>query len=445
MIAMLDRHAERAVLGGLVRDPRCVERLGRLHGDDFGDPKLGRLYRLIRRRIARGLPVDEVALPDAVVAEGGADRFGGLDVLLSLPDGCPSVASVGHYSGIVREHAERRRLRSALAVGLEGLLHRGQTLPDIRRALAAALDEGTTSDGSGWTTIGDAIEAALGGIQERQEGGVSGVVPSFDALRELVPSLDPGRLYLLAARPAMGKSALAGQIAIAAAKAGHGVGALVLEMPCSEMAERHLLEATGINGMDLRRGEVDQRAWDSLIDAAEALQGLPVYYADRSDVTIDDIRSEVRALHRRLKDGSTPLRLVVLDYLQLVDTESRGQSNHSVAIGRISRGLKIMAKELDVAVLALSQLNRDCEKRENKRPVIADLRDSGCLEQDADSVIFVYRDQVYNEDSADVGFAEVIVSKQRNGGLGTARLRFESGCIRFSDPPPLVCDHEWTQ
>lgn len=432
--ASYDRHAEQAVLGCLMRDEAVLHHLGRLEPADFGDPGLGQLFDLVRSRIAAGEPVDEVALPAALMQS----PIPGVELVevLGLPDVPPSTVAASSYGEIVREHANRRRLRAVLADALQRVDGDRRSAAEVRAELMAQLDDealAADAPADSWVHLSDALGAALDTIAERQAPDrTPGVPMPWRDVRLLVPALDRGRLYLLAARPAMGKSAIAAGIATPTAMQGIGVAAFVLEMTPSEWAERNLLAATGLDGLDVRRGRVDQRAWDLLLEAGENLASLPMYLCARTDVTIDAIRTQVRHVARRLEHDGHPLGLVVVDYLQLVDAKVRRGESYATAVGRISRGLKIMAVELNVAVLALSQLNRQCEQRANHRPLLADLRDSGSLEQDADAVLFVYRDEVYDEDSPDRGLAEVIVAKQRNGPKGMAKLRFEPSCTRFS-------------
>ncbi len=399
--------------------------------DDFYKPAHAHIFRAVSDLYARGEPVDAVTVADELSRAGLLELIGGPATLVTLAAETPSVANAGRYARIVEEHALLRRLIGAATeiaeIGYDvpedvaGALDRAETLV-FEVAQRRATD--TTKP------LKELLAQALDNLEtlfERHEA-ITGVPTGYRDLDERLSGLQPSNLVIVGARPGMGKTSFALGLAAHAA-VERRIPALVfsLEMSHLELTQRMLCAEARVDSTRMRNGRLLESDWPKISQAIGRLGEAPLYIDDNPNLTVMDIRAKARRLASR-----TGLGLVVVDYLQLMSGRSSAE-NRQVEVAEISRGLKILARELDVPVVALSQLSRNLETRADKRPVLADLRESGSLEQDADVVLFLYRDELYNSESADRGIAEVIVAKHRNGPTGVTQLAFLDHFARFAN------------
>ena len=375
---------------------------------------------------------DSITVPERIGRDGRVDDFGGLAYVVQLVDHVPSTANLGHYAAVIREKAI---LREVIATATS-LRDNAFTQPkDVATLLEGALRQmqtiGERNAARNWHQVSLIVDDEVVRIQELSESseGLTGTSTGFLDLNEKLAGLHPTDLLILAARPAMGKTALALNIAQNAALIdGVGVGLFSLEMSRGQLVTRMLCCQARVEAGRVRTGKLTADDWERLLDASDALRKASIYIDDTPGVNITDLR--IRA--KQLKAAQPNLGLVVIDYLQLMQGEDPRASRQQ-QISDISRGLKILAKDLEIPVLALSQLNRAVEQRADKRPMVSDLRESGAIEQDADVIMFIYRDEIYNPDTADKGLAEVIIAKQRNGPTGTVKLVFQGQFARFDN------------
>jgi replicative DNA helicase len=399
--------------------------------DDFYKPAHAHIFRAVCDLYARGEPVDAVTVADELSRAGLLDLIGGPATLVTLAAETPSVANAGRYARIVEEHALLRRLIGAASE----IAEIGYDVPED---VTAALDRAETlvfevaQRRATDTTkpLKELLAQALDNLEalfERNEA-ITGVPTGYRDLDERLSGLQPSNLVIVGARPGMGKTSFALGLAAHAA-VERRIPALVfsLEMSHLELTQRMLCAEARVDSTRMRNGRLLESDWPKISQAIGRLGEAPLYIDDNPNLTVMDIRAKARRLASR-----TGLGLVVVDYLQLMSGRSSAE-NRQVEVAEISRGLKILARELDVPVVALSQLSRNLETRADKRPVLADLRESGSLEQDADVVLFLYRDELYNPESADRGIAEVVVAKHRNGPTGVTQLAFLDHFARFAN------------
>ena len=416
---------ERSLLGGMLLDSRQIpDLLERVGAADFARPNHRALFELlVQLQEAQGA-VDIVSLLDEVEKRDGGEDLGGAAYLAGLPSACPSIDNLGVYAQRVRDHAVRRRLLEAAQAIVEDVNDGAADLPSLLDSAEKRIFEVAQLSGSrDWHPLATIVDEQLRAIEERAShpGEVTGIPTGFVDLDRMLSGLHGSDLLILAARPAMGKTALALNVAMnAAVGAGVGVGVFSLEMSRQQLVSRLLCADARVDAQRVRTGQVDGEDWRRLGAAADRLNQLRVFIDDTPGLTIAQLRSKARRLRTECPD----LGLLVVDYLQLMQGTGGGKETRENAISAISRGLKILAKDLGIPVLALSQLNRSLESRADKRPLPSDLRESGAVEQDADVILFIYRDEVYNPDSADKGVAEIIVAKQRNGPIGKVKLAF---------------------
>lgn len=415
---------EMSLLGGILLDSRYLPDIEAiLTADDFAREVHGALYSLLRELHRRDGAVDIISLLDHVDARKDADRFGGAAHLGSLPHRCPSTDNLEVYARRIRDHAVRRRLLAVLNRGIEAVGDPTIATDDVLRQVeGAVLDLGkTAADTTPAVTVGAVVGEVLRDLQARalNPQDVTGVATGFHDLDRITSGLHRTDLTILAARPAVGKTALALNIAANAARSGVGVAVFELEMAARQMAGRLLQSDGRVTGDAMRTGQMDGDTWARVLHAGDRVSPLPIWIDDRPGLTLAQIRHRAR----RLKHEHPEVGLVIIDYLQLMGAPHSGM-DALAKTSHNSAGLKGLAKELDLPVLCLSQLSRALESRADKRPLPSDLRDSGTIEQDADNVLFIYRDEVYNDDSPDKGVAEVIIAKQRAGAIGKVRLAF---------------------
>lgn len=382
---------------------------------------------------AEGSPVDLVTLAEELSRRGELDGVG-ISYLMQLSEATPTAAYAEHYARIVAEKWTLRRLIQAAGEAMRLAYEEAGSLDEIldqagKRILEVALAQTEVEARSMRELVHETFEHIEALFQNK--GETAGVRTGFKELDQLIGTLAPGSLNIIAARPAMGKTAFALTIAQhAALKEGVGVGIYSLEMPAAQLVLRMMCSEARIDMNRVRLGQLSDRDFSRLVDVAGRLSEAPIFIDDTPDLTLMELRARARRLRSQHNVG-----LIIIDYLQLMSGPGGGQKgeNRQQEIAAISRGLKALARELGVPVIALSQLSRAVEARPNKRPMLSDLRESGSIEQDADLVMFIYRDEYYNPHSEKAGIAEIIVGKQRNGPTGTVELQFHAQHVRFND------------
>ncbi len=428
--------AERALLGGLITESRIIPDVQMyLRAEDFFRPEHGALAALLYQMAGRGEHIDTITVPERIGREGGADRYGGTAYVMELRDHVPSTANLMHYADVVREKAVLRRLIGAAQQVVDRAYAEPEDLDTLVAMSAKELaDIGSLTNRRSWFEVSTEVDLELKAIERRgnQERAVAGYTTGFRELDGLLAGLHRSDLLILAARPGMGKTALALNIALNVAlgevDSRKAVGIFSLEMSRAQLVSRLLCCRGLVNASHVRTGRLDGDEWGRLLDASELLSTLPIRIDDAPALSLSDVRSRAR----RLKAEMGEVGLIVIDYLQLMRGDDL-RAPREQQVSSISRGLKALAKDLDCPVLALSQLNRSAESRADKRPLVSDLRESGAIEQDADVILFIYRDEVYNPESADRGLAEIVVAKQRNGPTGIVKLVFQGQYMRFDD------------
>ncbi len=427
--------AEQAVLGGLMVDNEAWDRVvDSIRPEDFyrSDPRL--LFNALGALAEGNQPMDVVTLSEALRSRGQLEDAGGMGYLGSLAAETPSAANITAYADIVRE---RSVLRQLIRVGTEvvGSAFRPEgrdskeLLEDAERQIFG-IAETSGRFREGFKGVQELLPTVVERIDTlyHQEGSVTGLSTGFTDFDQMTSGLQEGDLVIVAARPSMGKTTFAMNLAEhASLKGGAPVAVFSMEMPGDALTMRMLSSLGRVELQRLRTGRLDDDDWPRLTSTMSILNHAQLFIDDSPGLSPQEMRSRARRLKREQGLG-----LIVVDYLQLMQLPGFSE-NRTAEISQISRGLKAMAKELEVPVVALSQLNRSLEQRPSKRPVMSDLRESGAIEQDADVIVFIYRDEVYNEDSPDKGSAEIIIGKQRNGPIGTCRLTFLGQYTRFEN------------
>ncbi len=423
--------AEESLLGAMLlsRDAIAIA-LERCSAADFYKPSHGQIFEAITSLYASGDPADAVTVAEELRRAGVMEEVGGPAALVALQANTPAITSAGRYAEIVEEHALLRRL---IGVAAE-ISELGYSLPDdvtaaVDRAEAMVFEVAQRRTADSIAPLQELLSRSLDRLEELYDRGesITGVPTGYHDLDELTAGLQPSNLVVVGARPSMGKTAFALGIGANAAAAGTPVLFFSLEMSHLEIAQRVLCAEARVDASRMRNGRLHEDDWGKISHAIGRLGSAPLHIDDNPNVTVMDIRAKSRRMKSR--DG---LGLVVVDYLQLM-TGRNSAENRQVEISEISRGLKLLARELEIPVVALSQLSRTLESRADKRPMLADLRESGAIEQDADVVMFVYRDEVYNADSGDRGTAEILVAKHRNGPTGMVQLAFVANYARFAN------------
>ncbi|MBL1433783.1 MAG: replicative DNA helicase [Gammaproteobacteria bacterium] len=432
--------AEQSVLGALMLDNLSWERVADvLDGPDFYRSDHQFIFQAIAKLAENGSPYDVVTLSEVLENSDQLERVGGLTYLGSLAKNTPSAANIVAYAEIVRERSVLRQLIQ-VGQGISQSAYRPEgrstleLLDDAERHVFGIAQQGNIGK-EGFRGMKELLQKAVDRIDVLAQTGssITGVATGFSDLDELTAGLQPGDLIIVAGRPSMGKTAFAINIAEhVAIKADKAVAVFSMEMPGEQLIMRMLSSLGRINQQRLRTGKLEDTDWPRLTSAIGILQDVKLFIDDSAALTPIDIRARARRL---MRDNNGELGLIVVDYLQLMQSP-RSSENRTAEISDISRSLKALAKELHVPVIALSQLNRSLEQRPNKRPVMSDLRESGAIEQDADVIAFIYRDEVYNEDSPERGIAEIIIAKQRNGPIGMKKLTFLGEYTRFENYIP---------
>jgi replicative DNA helicase len=425
--------AEESLLGALLLSREVVGEVAELgiQVDHFYKPAHQHVYAAIRGLMSTGQPVDAVTVADELRRSGLLDEIGGPQLLLDLQNATPAISNAARYAKIVEDTAVLRRL---IGVASEIADIAYSEPDDVTKALDEAetkvfdVAEDRVVDST--RSLGDLLPVAMDRLQETFERGdtITGVATGFHDLDDILSGLQPSTLNIIGARPAVGKTALALGIATHVAQSTHKpVMVFSLEMGHAELTQRILSSEAEVDSQKLRTGRLVESDWTKIGRAIHKLE-VPLFLDDNPRVTV----MEIRAKARRHKQRFGGLALIVIDYLQLMSSGSSAE-NRQLEVSEISRGLKILARELEVPIVALSQLSRNLEARADKRPMLADLRESGSLEQDADVVMFLYRDEVYNRDSPDKASAEVIIAKHRSGPTGTVRLVYRGQYTKFAN------------
>lgn len=425
--------AEQAVLGGLMLENRAWEQIAdRLNEEDFYRHDHRLLFRGIKALSENYQPVDVLTLSEYLREQGVLDEAGGMAYLGGLARDTPSAANIQAYADIVRERSVLRQLIQAgteiVSTGFQPEGRESAELLDTAERLIFQIAEQTNRSQEGFVSVKDVLPTVIDRIDHlyQQESAITGLATGWTDFDNMTSGLQNGDLVIVAARPSMGKTSFAMNVAEAVAMRGDlPVAVFSMEMPADQLALRMLSSLGRIEMQRVRTGKLQDEDWPRLTSALNLMSSAKLFIDDSAGLSPTEMRARVRRLKREHGLG-----LIIVDYLQLMQVPGF-KENRTAEISEISRSLKGMAKELDVPVIALSQLNRSLEQRPNKRPVMSDLRESGAIEQDADIIVFIYRDEVYNEDSPDKGVAEIIIGKQRNGPIGSLKLTFLGKYTRF--------------
>lgn len=429
------KEAEQAVLGALMLDGEAWDKIvDRLVVDDFYHKQHRIIFEGIARLARKDQPFDSVTLAETLKAQHQLDGCGGEVYLFEIANATPSAANVTAYADIVRERALLRQLvtigTDMIEMGYDPRDQEAKTILDRTESMIFKIAEqrqvtqGPEGLGSIMTRTTDQIDTLC-----QNKGQVTGLKSGFVDLDKMTSGFQPSDLVIVAARPSMGKTVLGMNIAEHAAINGKKpVIVFSLEMTSEALGMRMISSLGRINQQRLRSGNLNDDDWPRLTSAVSMLSEAPMFIDDTPGLTAVEMRARARRVARR----HGQLGMILVDYLQLMQGSGQ-RENRTLEISEISRMLKLLAKEMECPVVALSQLNRSLEQRQDKRPVMSDLRESGAIEQDADLILFIYRDEVYNPDSVDKGTAEIIIAKQRNGPIGRVRMAFMGEFTRFDN------------
>lgn len=424
--------AEQSVLGGLMLSNDAWDRIGDVLSEaDFYRQDHATIYRHICKLIEANKPADVLTVSESL---RGADNAPDLLYVHALAERTPSAANIRRYAEIVRDKALLRKTIAATAeISASCYRTEGRTAGQIvdeaqAKVLALADDESRikTSERAVGGLITEVLQ--LADHRSRHAGELLGMSTGYADLDAKTEGFQPGDLIIVAGRPSMGKTSFAMNVTESPALRGKAVLVFSMEMNGVQIAQRYLSSVSRVPLQKIRSGRLDQSEWGRIESANAKLHSAPLDIDDSAALSVSEVRARARRVHR-LRGG---LSAIVIDYIQLMKTAG-GSDNRASELAEVSRGLKNLARELQCPVIALSQLNRSLEQRPNKRPVMSDLRESGAIEQDADLILFVYRDEVYHEDSPAKGTAEIIIGKQRNGPIGTVRLAFLNELTRFEN------------
>ena len=433
--------AEQSVLGGLLLDNTAWDRIGdQIADSDFYRDEHRRIFKQIAKLLEKGKPADVVTVSEALDGAGEAEATGGLAYLGELAANTPSAANIRRYAEIVRERAILRQLVTCgdeiATSALNAMGRDPKSLLDEAESKVFAIAESGMRHQTGFQHINPLLTQVVERIQELHDrdnpSDITGVPSGFIDLDQKTSGMQPGDLIIVAARPSMGKTAFALNIAeYVAVEAGLPVAVFSMEMGGTQLAMRMLASIGRLDSHRVRTGRLNDDEWSRLSFALGKLHEKPLYIDETGGLNPIDLRARARRLARQY---GGKLGLIVIDYLQLmVGSRASSSENRATEVSEISRSLKSLAKELEVPVIALSQLSRKVEERNDKRPMMSDLRESGAIEQDADVILMLYRDEYYKPDTQDKGVSEVIIGKQRNGPTGTVRLAFLGEYTRFEN------------
>ena len=432
-----DLLAEQSAIGGMLLSKDAVaDVMESVRGGDFYAPKHELIFDATLTLYSRGEPTDVIAVTDELTKRGDLGRAGGADYLHTLTSLVPTAANAGYYASIVAEKAVLRRLVEAgTRIAQMGYASEGEVTDLVNMAQSEIYNVNTGTDTEDYVPLSVAVEAASDEMEaaKGRGGAMLGVPTGFAELDELTNGLHGGQLIVIAARPAIGKSTMGLDIA-RSASIKHKLPSIIfsLEMGRSEIAMRLLSAEASVPMHHMRKGTVDDRDWRNMGATMGKVNDAPLYIDDSPNMTLVEIRAKCRRLKQKVG-----LKLVVIDYLQLMTSGKKVESRQQ-EVSEFSRALKLLAKELDVPVIAISQLNRSSEQRTDKKPMISDLRESGSIEQDADMVILLHREDIYDPQGPRQGEADFIVAKHRNGPTKTIAVAFHGMFSRFADMSPGV-------
>lgn len=436
--ATFSPEAEQSVLGGLLLDHSAWDRIvGLLTELDFYTADHRKIFRAIARLFEANKPVDVMTVAEYLDNHSALDDVGGLAYIAALAQNTPSAANIVYYAGLVRDRAIRRLLLVAVSDVTEAVTNpAGRTsreLVELAQARLGAISETALKGAGGPVRVNQVMAGVLAHIDDlasrKEQDPVTGLRTGYESLDAMTTGFQPGELIILAARPSMGKTSIALNICEhVAINSKKNVLFFSLEMANDQLGVRLLSSHSRLHAQRVKVGRLNEGEWKRLTDAASGLSDASIYLDEEGSLSAPELKARARRIHRECGG----LHLIVIDYLQLMQTSGKSD-NRANEMAEISRALKLLAKEIGCPVIALSQLNRALESRPNRRPIMSDLRDSGGIEQDADIILFVYRDEVYHEDSPDKGIAELIVGKQRNGPTGTVYANFIGEQMRFEN------------
>ncbi len=429
--------AEKSVLGAVLLDERHLHSLlveEQLRPEHFYREQHGAIFAAMLELYNSDHKIDHLTVAEALQRDRKLDEIGGPEAIEELAVWVPATGNAREYGRIVRDHAQMRSLLKATYEIQAGVLGREAPARDlVERAERAMLEVAQDDRQKGIRAIADILHEETDRLHTRSiaHSPLTGTPSGFKDLDEMTGGFQPGNLIVIAARPSMGKSALVANIAENAALAEHAVALFSLEMSEAELAQRFVASQARVKGEELRRGRVAEARWPKILQACQRLGQAPLFVDDSSDTGVLEVRAKSRRIHHQLQERGG-LGLIIVDYLQLMRHEGKVESRVE-QVGQISRGLKSLARELSVPVIALSQLSRAVEQRGgDKKPILSDLRESGQIEQDADLVMFIYRDEYYTkEESERPGEADIIIAKHRNGPIGDVTLTFQHEYPKF--------------
>ena len=430
-----DLVAEQSVLGAVFISPETMISLAdELTPDDFYKPANKIVFKTMLSLLEKGEPIDATTMVSALTNQGDISNIGGINYVVELVNSTPTSKNVEHYAKLVKEKATLRKVIAELSESLSSAYQGDISINEIiEKTEKSILDISNQNVGNGFRNVADILDTHMQMVETRSQtdGFVTGLSTGFVGLDKITTGLHEGNLIILAARPAMGKTALALNIAKHVATVERKPAVIFsLEMGAEELIERMVASEGMIPGYHLKTGNLSTDEWKRLVHAQSNLYDVPIFVDDTAGIRISEIRSKARKLSQEMGG----LGIIIIDYLQLITGSKR--ENRQQIVSEISRELKILAKDLRVPVIALSQLSRSVEQRQDKRPMLADLRESGSIEQDADIVAFLYRDAYYQKEHADSQEAnnvtDLILEKNRHGSLGTVKLYFHKEYTKFS-------------
>ena len=428
--------AEKSVLGAVLLDERHLHALlveEQLRPEHFYREGYGAVYAAMLELYENNSKIDHLTVAERLREDGRLDEVGGPAAIEELSGWVPAAGHAREYGRIVHDNAQLRALLTASYEIQARVLAREAPARDlVEQAERSVLEVATDERQKRIRSISDILHEETDKLHRLSvaKTALTGTPAGFRDLDDKTGGFQPGNLIVIAARPSMGKSALVANIAENAALTGRAVALFSLEMSESELAQRFVASQANLKGEDLRRGKVPERQWPTILEACDRLAQAPLFVDDSSDTGVLEVRAKSRRLHAQVEGG---LGLIIVDYLQLMRHEGRVESRVE-QVGQISRGLKGLARELNVPVIALSQLSRAVEQRGGeKKPILSDLRESGQIEQDADLVMFIYRDEYYDKESERPGEADIIIAKHRNGPVGDVVLTFRKEVPKFAN------------
>ena len=430
-----DLVAEQSLLGAVFISPDAIISLAdELTPDDFYKPANKIVFKTMLSLLEKGEPIDATTMVSALTNQGDISNIGGINYVVELVNSTPTSKNVEHYAKLVKEKATLRKVIADLSDSLSSAYQGDVSISDIiTKTEKSMLDISNQNAGTGFRNVADILDTHMQIVETRSQtdGFVTGLSTGFVRLDKITTGLHEGNLIILAARPAMGKTALALNIAKhVAVKENKPTVIFSLEMGAEDLIERMVASEGMVPAYHLKTGNLSTDEWRRLVNAQSNLYDAPIFVDDTAGIRISEIRSKSRKLSQEMGG----LGVIIIDYLQLI-TGSKGENRQQI-VSEISRELKILAKDLKVPVIALSQLSRAVEQRQDKRPMLADLRESGSIEQDADIVAFLYREAYYQKEQADSQEAnnvtEMILEKNRHGSLGTVKLYFHKEYTKFS-------------